>query len=53
MAVWCNKHYEDVLSNTDSKDKGVDEWLRLSFLNVDKQLEKKEGQDELGDLRRE
>ena len=53
MAVWCNKHYEDVLTNTVTQDKGINEWLRVSFLNVDKEIEKKEGQDEIGDLRRE
>ena len=54
MAVFSNKHYEDILTKEmKMKEKDVREWLRVSFLNVDVELKTAQGQNELGDLRRE
>lgn len=53
MAVYSNKHYEDILIKGLKEQKDVKEWLRLSFLNVDDELKTAQGQNELGDLRRE
>jgi serine/threonine protein phosphatase PrpC len=54
VAVWCHNHYQDILTNSQNKiqDSSVEEWLRTSFLAVDDELRKPEGQNELGDLRR-
>jgi hypothetical protein len=50
--MYCSKHYENILkSNTNESD--IPEWLRLSFLNVDIHIEKEEGQNEIGNMRRE
>jgi hypothetical protein len=41
------------LTNTDiDQSTQTEEWLRQSFLKVDEELRKPEGQNELGDLRR-
>lgn len=53
VAVYSNKHYEDLLIKGLKEEKDVKEWLRLSFLNVDDELKTAQGQNELGDLRRE
>lgn len=54
MAVFSNKHYEEILTTELKKqEKDVREGLRLSFLNVDVELKTPQGQNELGDLRRE
>jgi len=55
VAVWCNKHCRDILTKTTDKIEkhSVEEWMRTSFLDVDVELRKPEGQNEIGDLRRE
>lgn len=54
MAVFSNKHYEEILTKEfKQNNKDVQEGLRLSFLNVDVELMTPQGQNELGDLRRE
>ena len=53
VAVYSNKHYEDLLIKGLKEEKDVKEWLRLSFLSVDDELKTAQGQNELGDLRRE
>lgn len=54
MAVFSNKHYENILTQElKSQEKDVREGLRLSFLDVDVELKTPQGQNELGDLRRE
>jgi serine/threonine protein phosphatase PrpC len=43
VAVWCNKHYENILNRDFNKDHSEEErkeWLRKSFLNVDEDLKK-------------
>jgi len=54
VAVFSNKHYENILTQElKSQEKDVREGLRLSFLDVDVELKTPQGQNELGDLRRE
>ena len=54
VAVFSNKHYEEILlKEFKNKDNDVKEGLRVSFLNVDVELKTPNGQNELGDLRRE
>ena len=41
VAVWCQKHYEDILQRDFNKTQNEDElkeWLRKSFLKVDEDL---------------
>lgn len=57
VAVYCNQHYEKILYDgsklIDTDPKKEEEWLRQSFLAVDVELRKPEGQNSIGDLRRE
>lgn len=55
VAVYAQMHYEKILGKEYEKlgSKDEKEWLRLSFLNVDDELKKPEGQDIVGNLRRE
>ena len=54
VAVISNAHYEEILKKEfKSKDKDVREGLRVSFLNVDVELKTPQGQNELGNLRRD
>lgn len=53
VAVFSNKHYENILQKEFKGTKDVKEGLRVSFLNVDVELKTPSGQNELGDLRRE
>lgn len=54
VAVFSNAHYEEILKKEfKSKDKDVREGLRVSFLNVDVELKTPQGQNELGNLRRD
>ena len=54
VAVYAKNHYEDILKQTQDliEKESLDEWMRKSFLKVDEELRKPEGQNELGDLRR-
>ena len=57
VAVYCNMNYESILGGMteiiDKDPRKEEEWLRQSFLNVDVELRKQEGQNQIGDLRRE
>jgi len=55
VAIYCQRHYENILKRDVEtiKTESVEEWLRKSFLNVDVELVKPEGQNEMGDMRRE
>lgn len=54
VAVFSNAHYEEILKKEfKSKDKDVREGLRVSFLNVDVEIKTPQGQNELGNLRRD
>lgn len=55
VAVYCKKHFPEILQSEaalcDSEGEG--KWMQRSFLKVDEMLRTEEGQNELGDLRRE
>ena len=55
VAIYCGNHYIDILK---SQSKLIDEistaeWLRRSFLDVDKELRADDGKKEIADLRKE
>lgn len=56
VACFCHLHYEKILYSgrqlIESDPKKEEEWMRQSFLEVDVELRKPEGQNMIGDLRR-
>ena len=53
VAVWCDQNYMKILADGKDQEEDTKEWLRTSFLNVDVEISKPEGQDAIGNLRRE
>ena len=53
VAVYCDKNYMKILADGKNQEEDTKEWLRTSFMNVDVEITKPEGQDAIGNLRRE